>query len=498
MRVENMGAGTMNTSAMNTGRMRTGSMRAVRNSVIALAMAFALGTPTIGAIGVEAAFAAAPESASAADVSGSASLTSAGKSAALKGGSQIRQGDVVELGAGGKATIRFADDGSLALVGPARLSFVKLTDSGRRVRLESGTIAAADIRGVATEIQTSTGASLVLQRASASASVIGSSATFTKTGGSFAKVWRDGSGADLSGTWTSGPAAAAAPGDVVLEVVESVPVIESSEKAKVASVVGRATIESGEDVSRVNAATVFSAGDVVRVASGGQVSIRFEDGATALLGGPAELLFVELNPDARRIRLRSGVITEVFGRGVATEIQTPYDASLVLQNASGYARVRPGDRVAFQKINGDLAQVYHEERYQDLTGGWTLNVRSGDLSTGAVANRGGVGGGASMRRFTLNEREIAFGPPEDFKVETRSSGGVRLTYNGDDYGVVKVGPHSTVFFLANGQSIEFDKNGDVISYDGISHIYHPLTDVIFYDESVENAADASISGPGRR
>ncbi len=499
MRVENMGAGTM-----KTGRTRTGSMRAVRNSVIAFAMAFALGAPSIGALGVGVAFAAAPESASATDVSGSASLASAGNSAALTGDSQIREGDVVSLGAGAKATIRFADGGSLALVGPARLSFVKLAENGRRVRLESGTIAAADIRGVATEIQTSTGASLVLQSASASASVAGSSATFTKTGGSFAKVWRDGSGSDLSGTWSSAAGVAAAgerravPASVAVEVVEAATVIESSERASVASVVGRATLASGEDVSRVNAATVFSAGDLVTVASGGQVSIRFEDGATALLGGPAELLFVELNPDARRIKLRSGVITEVYGRGVATEIQTPYDASLVLQNATGYARVRPGDRVAFQKIDGDLAQVYHAERYQDLTGGWTLNVRSGDLSTGAVASMGGMNRGTSMRRFTLNQREIAFGPPEDFKVETRSSGGVRLTYNGDDYGVVKVGPHSTVFFLANGQSIEFDQNGDVISYDGISHIYHPLTDVIFYDEPVENAADASISGPGRR
>jgi hypothetical protein len=330
-------------------------------------------------------------------------------------------------------------------------------------------------------------------------------ATFTKTSGSFAKVWRGGNSADLSGTWSSAPARAepepAAPEKATIEVVEVMEpgagaIVESTESASVASVAGRATVERGGDVSRVNAATVFEAGDVVRVASGSRLTIRFTDAATMALAGPAEVQFLELNPDAHRVMLRSGIVTESYGRGVASEIQTPYDASLVLQNATGFANVRPGDRVVFQKTDGDLAQVYHQGRLQGLSGGWNLNVRSGDPATGAVA--GMATRTANMRRFTLNNREIAFGPPEDFTVVTNADGGVRLTYNGDDFGVVKVGPHSTIFFLSNGESIEFDANGNVISFNGISHIYHPLTDVIFYDEPVENAADASISGPGRR
>jgi len=468
-----------------------------------LAVAFAL----MLALGAESAFAAAPETATAGEVSGSATLVSAGKSSALRSDSKVGGGDVVKLDGGAKATIAFEDGASLSLVGPAELSFVEVSATGRRLRLVSGEIAELDIRGVATEVQTPSSASLVLQGATASATVAGSVATFTKHGGSYAKVWRDGRSADLSGTWSSAPAAAAAAtpgatsgaadGVVVVEVIEVVELTPSTETASVASVAGRATVERGGDVARVNAATVFEAGDVVRVASGSRLTIRYVDGSSIALSGPAELQFVEMNPDAYRVMLRSGVISESYSRGVATEVQTPYDASLVLQNSTGYARVRPGDRVAFQKLDGDLAQVYHQERFQDLSGGWTLNVRSGDLSTGAV----GMGAGtspANMRRFSLNGREIAYGPPEDFVVEVRSSGGVRLAYNGDDYGVVKVGPHSTVFFLAGGEAIEFDENGNVVAYDGISHIYHPLTDVIFYDEPVENAADASISGPGRR
>ncbi len=268
---------------------------------------------------------------------------------------------------------------------------------------------------------------------------------------------------------------------------------KSSEDATVASVVGRVTLESGGEASRVNAGTRFKAGDVVRVASGSRLTAKFADDATLALVGPAELQFVELNADARRVMLRSGVISEAYVRGVALEVETPHDGALVLQNSTGFARVRLGDRISFQKLGGDLAQVFHQGQLQPLDGGWTLNVRSGELSTGALANAAGTdGGGASMGRMVLGGRQISWAPPEDFDVE-RSAKGARMVYTGGDYGVVKVGPHSTVFFLSSGQSITFDENGNVIQFDGISHIYHPLNGALpDYDEPVENAADASV------
>jgi hypothetical protein len=273
---------------------------------------------------------------------------------------------------------------------------------------------------------------------------------------------------------------------------------KSSEDAGVASVVGRVTVESGGESSRVNAGTRFRAGDVVRVASGSRLSVRFADEATMALVGPAEMQFVEMNPEARRVLLRSGVVSEAYMQGVATEIATPYDGALVLQNATGFARVALGDRVSFQKLDGDLAQVYHQDELQPLDGGWTLNVRSGDLDSGALASTAGTTRQGNMSRMVLGDRQISWGPPEDFKLE-RMGEKTKLTYVGDDYGVVKVGPHSTVFFLSNGESITFDEHGNVIQFDGISHIYHPLNNPLpDYDEPVENAADASVSGPGRR
>jgi hypothetical protein len=208
--------------------------------------------------------------------------------------------------------------------------------------------------------------------------------------------------------------------------------------------------------------------------------------------------FVELNADARRVLLRSGVISEAYMRGVAIEIETPYDGALVLQNATGFARVRLGDRVSFQKLDGDLAQVFHQGRLQPLDGGWTLNVRSGELSAGAMAGAGAGGETASMRRMVLGGRQISWGPPEDFKFE-QEAGDTRLTYLGDDYGVVKVGPHSTVFFLATGESITFDKDGNVTKFTGVTHIYHQLNPALpAYNEPVKDASDASVSNPGRR
>jgi len=274
---------------------------------------------------------------------------------------------------------------------------------------------------------------------------------------------------------------------------------DSSEDAGVAAVVGRVTVESGGESSRVNAGTRFRAGDVVRVASGSRLSVEFPDRATIALVGPAEMQFVELNPDARRVLLRSGVVSEAYMRGVALEIETPYDGALVLQNATGFARVALGDRVSFQKLDGELAQVFHQGQLRGLEGGWTLNVRAGELEGGALANAAGPEGDmARMRRIVLGGRQISWGPPADFNFE-QVNGRTKLTYVGDDYGVVKVGPHSTVFFLAPGEVIVFDANGNVIFFNGITHIYRRLNDPFpAYDEPVQDASDASISNPGKR
>ena len=246
----------------------------------------------------------------------------------------------------------------------------------------------------------------------------------------------------------------------------------------------------------MNAGTRFKPGDVVRVASGGRLVLRFADGAFLSMVGPAEMQLVQLSGSGRRVMLRSGVVSEAFVRGVAVEVQTPYDASLVLQNATGFARVAPGDRVSFQKLDGDLAAVYHAGKMQDLSGGWTLNVRSGGVS--GVSDGGAT---AAVRGDTgvlqIGGRNVAYTPKNDFQVEMRGDGGAKLTYEGGDFGTVQLGADS-VFFLANGDFIEIDGNGSVVNFTGISHIYHPLGDAIFYDEPVENAADASVSTPGRR
>lgn len=280
-------------------------------------------------------------------------------------------------------------------------------------------------------------------------------------------------------------------------LASSIEAAQDGEAVRVASLVGRATVERADGSSAVDAGTTFQAGDVLRVASGSRATVRFVDESTLSLIGPSTLCFKELAPDGRRVLLESGVVSEAYMQGVALEVQTPYDVSLVLQNATGFARVAPGSAVAFQKQDGDLAQVFHQGELRDLTGTWTLNVREGDVTTGAVANLAGESAGP-MRRVVLGGRTIAWAPPADFKVETRSEGGLRLTYTGSDFGVVKVGPHSTLFFLSQDQSITFDENGNVVQFDGISHVYHPLFDVNPYDEPVENAADASVSNPSRR
>jgi hypothetical protein len=77
--------------------------------------------------------------------------------------------------------------------------------------------------------------------------------------------------------------------------------------------------------------------------------------------------------------------------------------------------------------------------------------------------------------------------------------GLVLCFRGaaDEFGVVEVGRY-TILFLADGQCVEFDRFGNVVKFDGISHLYHPLSDAVFFDEPVENAVEASPAFAKRR
>ncbi len=274
----------------------------------------------------------------------------------------------------------------------------------------------------------------------------------------------------------------------------------SAENAAAGSQSGKANVESGGKTTPVGATTKFSEGDILWVASGSRLTVTLADGATLALVGPTKLEFVELAPKGRRVRLHSGVISEAYTRGVAVEVQTPYDVSLVLQNATGFARVAPGTRVSFEYRDGDFAKIWMwgEQRYQELRGAWTMNVREGDPKTGDVATTARGDATRDMATLMIGDRPIAYGPQREFKVERTGDGGARLTYIGKDIGLVQIGSQCTLVFLAPGDSITFDGNGNVIQNDGISHIYHPFDDLLPYDEPVENAADASVSRPGRR
>src|SRR5207244_253595 len=97
-------------------------------------------------------------------------------------------------------------------------------------------------------------------------------------------------------------------------------------------------------------------------------------------------------------------------------------------------------------------------------------------------------------KIVLGIRSIVYRPARSFKRTETASGGVLLCFQGmaDDFGVVEVG-RDTILFLAGGECVEFDANGYVVNFNGISHLYHPLSDAVFYDEPVENAAEASPS-----
>jgi hypothetical protein len=211
----------------------------------------------------------------------------------------------------------------------------------------------------------------------------------------------------------------------------------------------------------------------------------------------------------RRIILASGAISDATVRGVALEIQAPkpYDASFVLQNARGFARVNPGDRIVFQKIEGDFAKVWRGGKWTDVGDtAWALNVRDGTVGPGPArpaARKGATTKPVALpngsRQLTVNGTGVNYYLGEHFAEEWTEGGGLRLTFQGpeDEFGVVTVGQETTLY-LSRGQSVEFDGSGDIVRFDGVTHLYQPVFDAIFETDPIEQAVDASPSRSGSR
>lgn len=272
-----------------------------------------------------------------------------------------------------------------------------------------------------------------------------------------------------------------------------------AEMARVQNLSGRVTVNSGGSVAVVRSATEFKVDDVIDVHAGASMRLAFADGSYLDLVGPARLQVVQNEAEGRRVRLLSGAISQAVVENVALEIQTPYDASLVLQNATASARVVPQSRVQFDLRSGDYAKVYQGDRAVDLLGTWTLDVRSGNaLDAGSVASTAAatpLPDGAA--RLSFGRVDVIFSPAANFTRRDLDDGSVQLTYGGSGYGKVNVGLDS-VLFLADGESVTFDRYGRIVQFSGISHVYKPIGEDSFYDEPVQDASDASVADPRRR
>lgn len=120
----------------------------------------------------------------------------------ISGGSLTDGGKVLRVtGAGERATITLPGGSTVEVTGPAVVQIVEVGAAGSRIQLVSGA-ASARVGASALEIQSGTGASLVLQNAAASATVGAGRVSFTKTAGDYAKVYDAGKVSDLSGTWS--------------------------------------------------------------------------------------------------------------------------------------------------------------------------------------------------------------------------------------------------------------------------------------------------------
>lgn len=286
----------------------------------------------------------------------------------------------------------------------------------------------------------------------------------------------------------------------------------ATEVAKPRDASGSATVTRDGRTSPVAGSTQFQEGDIVRVPTDGRLTIEFADGASLAMVGPAGLRFGPMDPKVgRRVVLGSGVITEASIRGIAIEIQapTPYDCSMVLQNARAFARVNPGESVQFQKLEGVYAKAYLGDKPTDLgQNAWLYNVRDGAVAMGGLPPGRDARAGGPIKeeiladgsaRMLIGGRWIVFRPQASFRREKTARGGLLLCFDGgeDEWGTVDVGRETTLY-LARGNCVEFDANGDVVRFDGVAHLYEPIFDTIMEHDPIENAVDASPSYSKKR
>src|SRR6185295_6644376 len=170
-----------------------------------------------------------------------------------------------------------------------------------------------------------------------------------------------------------------------------------------------------------------------------------------------------------------------------------------------------GDKILFQKLEGVYAKVWRDGKDKDLGGDpWVLNIRAGVASEG-VPDRGPAAAAAGTSPgtkppfiekplpndgavITNGTKSIAFHPASKMTRERTEAGGFRICMQGgdDEFGVVEIGLETTLF-LAKDQCVEFDANGNVINFNGVSHEYRPLMDAIYDADPIQDATDASPS-----
>jgi len=303
------------------------------------------------------------------------------------------------------------------------------------------------------------------------------------------------------GLWAGGATVVAAPAEV----------------AKTRSPAGTSTFTRDGKTADIGPTTELRQLDVVRVPDNGRLTIEYADKSTVTLVGPATVGLGEMSEEGRRMMLHSGVVSEAKVKGTALEIQAPdpNNASLVLQDASGFARVNPGDKIVFQKIAGAYAKAWKDGKDSDLgESQWVMNIRSGAAASaipqtqpasaapaGAAADPNKPKSFVEMKMdgdravITNGVKPIVFYPASAFTRERTSDGqGFRVTFTGPegDYGVVEIGRETTMF-VASGEYVEFDASGNVVRSNGISYHYHPLFDALHNVDPVRDGTDASPS-----
>ena len=293
---------------------------------------------------------------------------------------------------------------------------------------------------------------------------------------------------------------------VLMLLVVAGPVSAAENTAKVGEVAGNVLVQRPDvgPAGAVTAETTFGAGDRLTCTADSNVKIAFDNGTLINLVGPAEAILVSITDEETRVSLVTGLVNLARARGAKLYLGTEYSVYLTITESTGYAEVKPGQKMVFSNIMGEGVTLSflgedHALKAGDLP--YPINLTKLKLdrtpSVTPAAPKTAVPTSDVIMppsgQYLLGRRVIRIYPHGNVRGQRMSNGGLRLIGVGlgkNEFARIEVG-YEAVLYVGEGDYVVLDQYGNVDEFTGTAFIDRPIERRSFDFEPIRDAADSS-------